>query len=218
MDNFTGDTKEPIKSISANVEKKLIAAILPKIPLWLKGRHLTMMSIPLSIGITATGFYAQFDFRWLWVSCILIVLHWFSDSLDGAIGKLRKEGVPRWGFYMDHFMDYVFLTCIIIGYSFLFSGFNKELMLLIIPVSTGFMINSFLQFGATQKFEIAFFGVGPTDLRIFCIILNILIINLGTNFIEAGLLYVFILLILILIITVYNTQKKIKAIDDLFPE
>lgn len=218
MNNFTGDTKEPIKSLSASIEKKLIAAILPKIPLWLKGRHLTMMSIPLSIGITLIGYLAQFDVNWLWVSCILIILHWFSDSLDGAVGKSRKEGVPRWGFYMDHFMDFVFLTCMLIGYSFLFSGQSKELLLLIIPITTGFMVNSFLQFGATQKFEIAYFGVGPTDLRIFCIILNILIIYLGTSFIEVGLLYVFLFLILVLIITVYKTQKGIRAIDDQFPE
>ncbi len=218
MDNFSGDKKEPIKSPSAKYEQQLIQVILPKLPIWLKGRHLTMMSIPLSIGMVILGYFAQFNHDLLWASSLLICFHWFTDSLDGAVGRMRKEGVPRWGFYMDHFMDFVFMVCMIIGYSFLFEGESKELILLLIPVSTGFMINSFLQFGATQKFEITYYGIGPTDLRIFSIILNCLIIFFGIEFIEIGLFYVFIFLILILIIIIYKTQKDIRKIDDQNPE
>ena len=218
MDNFSGDKKEPIKSLSAKYEQKLIQAILPRLPIWLKGRYLTLMSIPLSIGMIVLGYFAQSNYDLLWISSFLIFIHWFTDSLDGAVGRLRKEGVPRWGFYMDHFMDFVFMVCMTIGYSFLFEGATKELVLLIIPVSTGFMVNSFLQFGATQKFEITYYGIGPTDLRIFSIILNCLIIFYGIEFIETGLLYVFIFLLLILIITIYKTQKGIRKIDDQNPE
>lgn len=218
MENFKGDEKAPLNSPTAKFEQKLISFLLPKVPYWIKGRHLTMISIPLSLGMIVVGYLAQDNYNWLWLSSILIALHWFTDSLDGAVGKLRKEGVPRWGFFMDHFLDYVFMTCMIISYTFLFSGTSKDLLFFLIPISTGFMINSFLLFGATQKFEITYYGVGPTELRIFSIFLNTAIIYFGVAFIESSLIYVIGFLSIALTITVFKTQKEIRKVDDQFPE
>ncbi len=54
-------------------------------------------------------------------------LQWFTDSFDGALGRHRDTGIPRWGFYMDHFLDFVFMCPVFIGWSFLFAGLNRTL-------------------------------------------------------------------------------------------
>ena len=40
------------------------------------------------------------------------------------------------------------------------------------------MVNSFLCFATTNEFEIYFLGVGPTEIRIYFILLNAVIITL----------------------------------------
>ena len=40
------------------------------------------------------------------------------------------------------------------------------------------MVNSFLCFATTNEFEIYFLGVGPTEIRIYFILLNTVIITL----------------------------------------
>lgn len=42
------------------------------------------------------------------------------------------------------------------------------------------MVNSFLTFAATNKFEIYFYGFGPTEMRIGFILINTIIIFTGT--------------------------------------
>ncbi len=206
---FKGDQKTSMNSFSSKYEQKLIAFLLPKLPTWLKGHHLTLMSIPISIGLIILGYYARNNYNWIWASSFLIIAQWFTDSLDGQLGKYRDSKIPRWGFYMDHFLDFVFLISVIIGYSFLFFGQNRELFLLLIPILTGFMINAYLLFGATQKFKLTYLKMGPTEFRILCIILNTLIIYFGIHFIEKSLIYVMLLLLAILIFIVYRTQRQI---------
>jgi hypothetical protein len=46
-------------------------------------------------------------------------MQYVTDHYDGKIGKYRNTGLVRWGYYMDHLLDYVFLCSIIIGYAFI---------------------------------------------------------------------------------------------------
>ena len=36
----------------------------------------------------------------------------FTDSFDGALGRRRDTGIPKWGYYMDHLLDFVFMWCV----------------------------------------------------------------------------------------------------------
>jgi uncharacterized membrane-anchored protein YitT (DUF2179 family) len=75
------------------------------------------------------------------------------------------------------------------------------------------MAGSFLSFGATGEFKIAYLGAGPTEIRIWFIVLNCLIIWFGTGWIEKLLVYILILAVIILCVVVYRTQKYIWEID-----
>jgi len=210
---FSGDKKLPMKTLLAEYERKLVNSNVHRFPKWIEGYHLTLMTILWSAGLIIFGWLAGNNLAWLWASSLMLCLQWFTDSFDGALGRYRNTGIPRWGYFMDHLLDFVFMASLLIGYSFLTYGPNRQVVYLLIPVFGSFMVNSYLAFGATNEFKITYLGAGPTEIRIYFIILNCLIIWFGTAWIERILLYVLVISIAVLCIVVYRTQKYIWKID-----
>jgi phosphatidylglycerophosphate synthase len=211
--NFGGDKKLPMKSLLAKHERKFIDTYVPQFPKWIEGYDLTLMTILWSAGLIIFGYLGKSSLHWLWLSSLMVFMQWFTDSFDGAIGRYRDTGIPKWGYFMDHFLDYVFICSVLIGYTFLLDGMSKQIVFLLIPVFGGFLINSYLSFGATNEFKITFLGAGPTEIRIYIILLNFLIIIFGTGWIEKLLPLILAIAIIMMCIVVYRTQKYIWNID-----
>ena len=57
--NFAGDKKMPMTTLLAKYERKFIDKNVPKVPSWLEGYHLTLMTIPFSIGLILFGYLAK---------------------------------------------------------------------------------------------------------------------------------------------------------------
>jgi archaetidylinositol phosphate synthase len=212
-DKFGGDKKLPMRTFLATWEKKFIDANVSKFPRWIEGYHLTLMTIFWSAGLIAFGYLAKNNLSWLWMSSLMLALQWFTDCFDGALGRHRDTGIPKWGYYMDHLLDFVFMCSIFIGYSFLLQGADKTFIYLLMLVFGFFMVNSFLSFGSTGEFKITYLGTGPTEIRIWFIVLNCLIIFFGTGWIEKLLVYILVLAVILLCVVVYRTQKYIWGID-----
>ncbi len=194
-------------------EKVFIRWAVPKVPLWIRSHHLVLASLPISIGIVLFSFFARFETNWLWVVSFLIFLHWVTDSLDGAVGRSRKEGLVKWGYYMDHLFDYFSLCAILIGYSLLTHNEYPILQFFVLALCGGFMVNSFLAYGATQEFRMVHLGFGPTEMRLLFIFLNILIIIFGKTYIAPLLPYVLGLCFIGLCVVVYRTQDDLWKRD-----
>lgn len=210
---FSGDKKLPMRTLLAKWERKFIDANVSRFPHWLQGYHLTLMTLAWSAGLIAFGYLARHNLNWLWLSSLMLVLQWFTDCFDGALGKFRDTGIPKWGYYMDHFLDFVFMCAIFVGYSFLVEGTSKAIIFLLIAVFGSFMASSFLSFGGTGEFKITYLGAGPTEIRIAFIVLNCLLIFFGTAWIEKLLLFILILAVIFLCVVVYRTQAYIWKID-----
>ena len=84
---------------------------------------------------------------------------------------------------------------------------------LLIPVFGCFMVSSFLAFGATGEFKIAYFKTGPTEIRIWFIVLNTVLIFFGTAWIEKMLPYILGISMAVLCVVIMRTQKYIWDID-----
>jgi phosphatidylglycerophosphate synthase len=210
---FGGDKKMPMNTLLAKWERKFIDALVPKFPQWIQGYHLTLMTILWSAGLIAFGYLARNNLSWLWLSSLMLALQWFTDCFDGALGKFRDTGIPKWGYFMDHLLDFVFMCSLFIGYSFLAVGTNKTIVFLLIPVFGCFMASSFLSFGATSEFKITYLGTGPTEIRLWFIILNCAIIFFGTGWIEKLLWIILLIAGIFLCVVVYRTQKYIWKVD-----
>lgn len=196
-----------------SAEARLRDWVMPLIPKCIETYHLTLLTIPFSALVVLFGFLAKDDMRWLWGVSLLIVLQYLSDLFDGALGRYRNTGLVKWGYYMDHFLDYTFLCAILIGYSFIVPPHFKFLQFFILAVCGGFMVNAYLDFAATNEFRISHLGIGPTEVRLIFIVVNTLLIFFGKTYLADALPYALILATLGLWYVVYKTQKRLWEID-----
>jgi len=210
---FKGDKKLPMTSLLARPERKLIDHYVPKFPKSIEGYHLTLMTIPWSAGMILFGYLAKGNILWLAGSCFMLFFQWFTDSFDGSLGRYRDTGIPKWGYYMDHFLDYIFMCAILVGYSFLLKPEVRHLLLLVMPVYGAFMVSSYLSFAATGEFKITYLRIGPTELRLILILFNVAIMIFGVGFPEKGLPWFLAVLFIGLCVVVYRSQKYIWKMD-----
>jgi archaetidylinositol phosphate synthase len=210
---FKGDQKKPINSITGGAEQRLIRATIGMIPPWIEGYHLTLTTLLWSAGLILFGYLAQYNIHWLWASSGMVFLQWFSDSYDGALGRLRDTGIPKWGYYMDHLLDYVFLASVFIGYSFLVGEGQMRALFVMLILFTAFMMNSYLSFAATSEFKISFLGFGPTEGRILFILFNAYLILFGLGAVEKVLVFVIPAVLLGLSVVIFRTQRYIWHVD-----
>lgn len=210
---FAGDKKAPMVSPLAKIEKQFILSNVAKFPSWLGSYHLTLMTILWSAGLIGFGYLARTDIHWLWGSSVMLFLQWFTDSFDGALGRHRDAGLVKWGFHMDHFLDFIFMWCVPVGYVFIVSGASVYLIFILAFVYSALMVSSFLDFAATNEFRITYLGFGPTEIRLAFIVLNTVLIACGPRFLDVILPYVVAVLAVGLCLIVYQAQKRIWQID-----
>jgi phosphatidylglycerophosphate synthase len=159
------------------------------------------------------AYLAQQNIYWLWGSSVILILHWFTDSFDGAVGRYQNSGLVRWGYYMDHLLDFIFISSIFIGYGFLLRPDSILWLFGMIVVIGAFMANSFLAYSVLNKFRISYFKFGPTEGRIILIVLNTIIIYNGISYVENILPYVVAFFIIYMSATIYRTQKAVYKVD-----
>ncbi len=205
--------KKDGQSLLGPYESQLKNFLVPFVPKTVETYHLTLTTLLWSGLIILFGYLATINIHWLWGASVAIIFQYITDLLDGEIGRQRNTGLVRWGFYMDHFLDYIFLCAIIIGYALLLPATYYLELLFILSLVTAFMVNSFLRYGATSTFKIQYLGIGPTEMRLLFIFINTMIIIFGRTYMAFALPYVLVLTTIGLVVVVYRTQKSIWAMD-----
>jgi phosphatidylglycerophosphate synthase len=210
-EKFAGDKKEGV-SLFFDAENQMVARTIRFIPRWIETYHLTMLTALWSGAIILTGFLARGDIRWLWFVSLMIVFQYITDLYDGKLGKYRNTGLIKWGYFMDHFLDYIFLGSIMFSYSFLVPAHLQFWGLAIVIIAIGFMVNSFLSFAATNKFRISYLNIGPTESRMLFILFNTTIIFFGKDIFEL-IPYATVIAVVALTYVVFRSHREIWQID-----
>lgn len=195
------------------LERRLAPIVLPRIPSWLETYHLTLLTLLWSALILVFSFIARNDLRWLWLVSGCVFLQYVTDHYDGKVGKYRNTGLARWGYYMDHLLDYLFLCSVIIGYAFILPDKSRYQILFTLAIFVGFEVSTFLSFAATDKLKISYLKLGPTEFRLAIIIINALLIQYGTRPMASSLKYVNLGGAIGLAFVVYRTHKTIWQLD-----
>jgi archaetidylinositol phosphate synthase len=211
-EEFAGASKTN-SSLLAPLERRMAPTILPLVPQWLGTQHLTLLTLVWSALILVFSYLAAGNIKWLWLVSLMVTFQYVTDHFDGKVGKFRNTGLFKWGFYMDHLLDYVFLCAVVIGYAQILPPASRYHMLLLLAVYGGFMVNAFLTFAATEEFSISFLRLGPTEFRLALVIINTLLITYGTSAMQTALPYVAGFSLVGLAAIVYRTHKKIWARD-----
>jgi len=193
------------------LEDRLKIYLVPKIPLWISSAFLTWLSILWSTLIILCFYLSKTEQSYLWFIPLFVVFHYLTDTLDGAVGRARNSGLNKWGFYVDHFLDFIFMTSVIIGYGII-SGFNIWLFVLYIALS-GFMIHTFLILSVNNVFSISFLKIGPTEGRLMIIIFSLIVIFMGVNIINTLLPYVTAVASILLLTAFFSTERNLWKTD-----
>ena len=172
-----------------------------------------MLTLVWSLLILGFSYLAATDVRWLWAVSLMIFFQYMTDHYDGKVGKYRNTGLVRWGYYMDHLLDYFFLCSVIIGYAFILPEKSRYQLLFLLAVFAAFAVSAFLAFSATDRLTISHLKLGPTEFRLALIVINSLLILFGTRYMISGLKYVNAGAVVGLCFVVYRTQKNIWQID-----
>jgi archaetidylinositol phosphate synthase len=211
--NEFGGDKKVGESILTKAENKFKRWAVPKIPQQIETYHLTGLTLLWSAVNVGLGFLAQGDLKALWGVSLMIFLQYVSDLFDGELGRQRNTGLVKWGFYMDHFLDFLFLSSIVfVGYMISPDGLEPWYFGLLVVMGS-FMVNSFLSFAVTNEFEISQYGIGPTEMRIVFILVNTYIIYFGTKNFRILVPSMVFLCLTALILNTYQIQKKLWEID-----
>ena len=209
---FAGATKTNTSFLTP-LERRLAVRVLPRIPSWLETYHLTMLTLVWSGLILFFSYLAKNDLRWLWGVSAMVAMQYVTDHYDGKIGKYRGTGLVRWGYYMDHLLDYFFLCSVIIGYSFILPERSRFQILIMLAIFAGYEVSTFLAFSATDRLKISYLKLGPTEFRLALIVINALLVQYGTRQMVNGLKYVNIGAAIGLALMIYRTHKVIWELD-----
>jgi phosphatidylglycerophosphate synthase len=156
----------------APLEKRCLLWLAQRMPNSIGPDHLTLLGF-LALFLVGVSYAAA---SW-WPSALLLVnvwlaVNWFGDSLDGTLARVRRKQRPRYGFYVDHMAD---------SFGALFTLGGMALSGLMSPgiafaLLIGFLllsINSYLATYTLGTFQLSFWKLSPTELRILLAIGNL---------------------------------------------
>jgi phosphatidylglycerophosphate synthase len=200
-------------ALLSEIERQFANRAVYLVPAWLESQHLTLLTAVWSGLVLLCSALVRADSRWLVAVSVVIVLQYLTDAIDGKVGVMRGAGLVRWGFYMDHFLDYVFLCAILIGYGLMLPEQSQHLMTWALAIAGGFMVHAFLEYGATGQLGLSYLRLGPVEVRLVFIGINMTLLTFGRASMVAAVPSVLLIAAGILVGLVCRTQRRLWRLD-----
>jgi phosphatidylglycerophosphate synthase len=159
------EAKRIQQSLITNLEKRVLLWLAKRTPEKVNSDHLTVLG---AVGMFLAGVsygLSRYSHYGLLLSCVFLAINWLGDSLDGTLARFRNRQRPRYGFYVDHVIDCFGVTALLGGLGA--SGYMHPLVAVWLLVAYLLLSSEiFLATYALGRFEMAYFHLGPTELRI----------------------------------------------------
>jgi archaetidylinositol phosphate synthase len=160
------------QSILAGPEKRLLVWMAERTPAGINPDHLTLLGFVAQLMAGASYAMARSNRLWLILAIGFLILHWFGDSMDGTLARVRKQQRPRYGFYVDHILDSIGAVALMAGLAF--SGYMSPLIAIgLLVLFLLLSIQSYLATYTLCEFRMSFWSFGPTELRLLLILGNL---------------------------------------------
>ncbi len=159
-------------------EKRLLTWLATRLPDSVTPDHLTIAGI-FGAALCGLGYGASTRSpQFLWLAILGLMINWFGDSLDGSLARYRRAERHQYGFFIDHTTD-------ILSQVFIFFGLGASpymrLDIAFLALLSYWMaaLMTFIRAVATQVFQISYFGIGPTEIRLGLIAYTLVLLELG---------------------------------------
>lgn len=169
------------ESLLSSLEKRVLHWLAHRLPRRVHSDHLTLLSLVAMVGAGASYWYASISPLGLLLAILALAVNWFGDSLDGTVARVRQHQRPRYGYYVDHVVDAIGAIALFGGLAL--SGYMQPSIAAALLIAYLLVcIEVYLAAHSVGKFEMTFFGMGPTELRIVLSIGNLaLLVNPGAS-------------------------------------
>ena len=172
MDEQAAGKERVNDTFVARMERWALPRMAGALPAWVTPDTLTLVGLVGAL-LTATGYYfaGTHDAGWLWLASLGFVVHWWGDSLDGTLARVRDIRRERYGYFVDQMAD-------VIAVLFIFGGLGLGGVmrpLLAMGMATGYLLLfNLVNMVALARgvYKISFAGGGPTELRLMLIAVN----------------------------------------------
>jgi len=154
-----------IQTLTGPWEERVRYKMARALPSWIKPDHLTVLGI-------IAGFIISFGFIMLWVSPWWVmlsnagfVIHWWADSLDGALARVRHREREKYGYFVDHICDAFSTVLICVGLSLsplVHPGIGLGLAIGYLLMNVYVHITTYIE----RVFRLSYGRFGPTEVRI----------------------------------------------------
>lgn len=166
------------------IERPLLSWLAARLPSWVTPDGLTLIGIGGAVTVLAGYTLSGISPWFLWLASLGFVINWFGDSLDGTVARYREIERPKYGFFVDHTVD-------AFGQLLMFAGlglspyftFGVAMLALV-----GYLLMSvyvYVDTYVTGRFKLSYGKIGPTEVRVIAILLNIFVFFIGVRTLET---------------------------------
>ena len=158
-------------SLLAAPEKKFLVHLASRMPAWIAPDHLTAIGVFGAAIVFAGYLLSHRDPGYLWLANLGLMVHWFGDSLDGTVARVRGQERARYGFFLDQTIDVVGNILIMVGAG-LSPYMRLDSALLSLTSYHALTIYSLIRNAVFNEYRISMAGFGPTEVRIILFAMN----------------------------------------------
>ena len=173
-----------LDTLTGPLERPTLKWLAERMPTWVTPDVLTWVGVFGSVLVFAGYALTTVSPSFLWLATAGLVVNWFGDSLDGTLARVRHIERPRYGFYVDHTVDVVSESLIALGLGLSpYVSFDLAALALV-----GYLAMSVLVYIRTVVdgvFKISYSLLGPTEVRIILIAVNVALYVYGNPMIST---------------------------------
>src|SRR5690349_16348647 len=129
-------------------EQKLLEAIAHRLPRFIRPDHLTVLALVAAAAFLVAAWSGSF-----FLAAGMLVVHWFGDSLDGTLARVRRAERPRYGYYLDHLADAAATALVGLGLG-LSGEMHLAVALGLVIAYLALSINTYLETQALGRFTL----------------------------------------------------------------
>ncbi|TDT91478.1 MULTISPECIES: CDP-alcohol phosphatidyltransferase family protein [Azorhizobium] len=166
------------ESFLAGPERRLLRWMAARLPAFVMPDHLTAFGVFGAL-VVFIGYLAAFlSPNFLWLANFGLLIHWYGDSMDGTLARVRDIQRPKYGYFLDQNIDVIGNLLIAAGLGLSpYARLDTALLAL-----TGYHMCSiyvFVRNVVRREFHLAVMGFGPTEVRIGILVMNLTILIAG---------------------------------------
>ena len=165
MPNGFVEAQRNSTGLLTTLERRALIWLAHRMPTRVNSDHLTALGL-MSMFLVGVCFAVSRDMpAALWGVVVFLAFNWFGDSLDGTLARVRGHQRPRYGFYVDHILD-TFGALFVLGGLALSGTMTPIVAAAFLVAYYVLSIEIYLATYCVGRFQMSFWGWGPTELRI----------------------------------------------------